>query len=390
MLSIIRLRLLRLRDEYPAFVLLTAMALGLTFIFGMSMDGYKPTVLIVDEDQSRYSERFIREMDSYGGFRFRESDYEDGVKAVEEGDVVVAVVINKGFGLQIEGGKEAAIGLMKVKDSMDSATLQKLISAAAVKMMGSVRISSIAADFISSHKDGTDYEKVSEQAFNKVMEYWSYRKPVSVSGVAVDVEGDSKSNNMKHSMIGFSVFFSMYTMVFGIGTILYDKQHKTWQRMLVSPVSHSAILGGSMFAAYIMGAVQMGVLIAGGKYLLKMDWGDSTAGILLVAGAFVFAATSLGLMLSGMVKSHSQLSAVSPVVLTSTAMLGGCMWPLEMVNSKVLLFLSNFTPQKWAVQGMERIASYGQGFEAAVVPTLILLLMGAVFFAAGVRLVRFE
>jgi ABC-2 type transport system permease protein len=145
-----------------------------------------------------------------------------------------------------------------------------------------------------------------------------------------------------------------------------------------------------MLAAYLIGAVQLGVLIIAGKYLLGMDWGNSTAGVLLVSGAFVFAVTCLGLMLSGIVKTQSQLSAVTPVVLTSTAMLGGCMWPLEIVNSKIILFLANLTPQKWAIQGMERIASYGQGFEAAVLPSVVLLAMGIVFFIVGVRLVRIE
>ncbi|MGE5629772.1 MAG: ABC transporter permease [Caulobacteraceae bacterium] len=142
--------------------------------------------------------------------------------------------------------------------------------------------------------------------------------------------------------------------------------------------------------AYLEGAIQFGVLIIAGKYLFGIDWGSSTAGILTVAAAFVFAVTYLGLMLSGLVKSFSQLSAVTPVVLTSTAMLGGCMWPLDIVNSKVILFMANLTPQKWAMQGMERIASYGQGFEAAILPAAVLLGMGAVFFAVGVKLVRFE
>lgn len=114
---------------------------------------------------------------------------------------------------------------------------------------------------------------------------------------------------------------------------------------------------------------------------------ESLKGNILLQGIdFVFAVTSLGLFLSGIVKTHSQLAAVTPLILTSTAMLGGCMWPLEIVKSKTLLALANVTPQKWAMQGMEGIACYGQGFEAAVIPTLVLLGMGLIYFTAGVRL----
>ena len=192
---------------------------------------------------------------------------------------------------------------------------------------------------------------------------------------------------MKHMTIGFALFFSMYTMVFSIGTILYDRQYKTWQRMLVTPVPRSVILGGSLIISYLVGALQLGILIFAGKYLFGMDWGSSTFGVLTVAASFVFAVTCLGLLLAGLVKTHAQLTAVTPLLLTSTAMLGGCMWPLEIVKSQALLTLANLTPQKWAMQGMKGIACYGQGFEAAVPPALVLFGMGLVYFTAGVKLI---
>ncbi|HBV68203.1 MAG TPA: hypothetical protein DEF04_08490 [Clostridiales bacterium] len=140
-----------------------------------------------------------------------------------------------------------------------------------------------------------------------------------------------------------------------------------------------------MIVAYLTGAVQMGVLILCGKYLLKIDWGSSMAGVLLVSAAFVFAVTSLGLMMSGFIKTQGQLGSMAPIVLTSTSMLGGCMWPLEIVNNKILLFLAELTPQKWAMQGIESIASNGMGFEAAVLPSGVLLLMGMIYFTVGVK-----
>ena len=222
------------------------------------------------------------------------------------------------------------------------------------------------------------------------MESWEYKNPIAVSSTVVNTNTDSGYDSLKHSMIGFSLFFSMYTMVFGVGTILYDRQYKTWQRMMITPVSKASILGGSMIVTYFAGAVQLGILVIAGKYLLKIDWGNSLAGILLVVAAFVFAVTAMGLLLSGLVKTHAQLSSVTPVLLTSTAMLGGCMWPLDIVNNKVLLFLAELTPQKWAIQGMEDIASRGMGFEAAVLPSLILAGMGLIFFAAGVKLMKFD
>lgn len=389
MLSIIRLRFLRLREDIAIFALMTIMALGLTAIFGASLGNYRPTVLIVDEDMSSYSEAFISELKENNSIRLEQSDMDNAVVQVEEGRVSAAMVVPKGFSEDINGGRQVSLGVIKVKDDTLILTLQKLATGIAQKMAGAVRIADITAEFVHAEKPDTDVLAVKAAAYQNVMDAWKYKRPMEVK-VSTAESDSSEYDNLKHSMIGFSIFFSMYTMVFGIGTILNDRQYKTWQRMLISPVSKASILGGSMVVAYITGAIQIGVLILAGKYLLGVDWGSSISGVLMVAGAFVFTITSMGLLLSGVVKSYAQLSSISPVVLTSTSMIGGCMWPLEIVNNKVLLFLAELTPQKWAMQGMEAIASKGMGFEAAVLPTAVLLAMGVLFFAAGVKAMRFE
>jgi ABC-2 type transport system permease protein len=390
MLSIIKLRLLRLKDDILVFVLMTGMALVLTAVFGISFNTYKPEIMIVDEDKSNYSEMLIDELKTNKSFNFVVTDMDEASKRVQEGNVSVAMVVYNGFEKNIVSGGEVSLGFVKLKDDTMILTLQQSVTSIASKMAGAVKIADITSDYISSQNNLTDAEAVRVKTYENVMDSWKYKNPMKVTSTIAHTKNQSGYDGMKHTMIGFTLFFSMYTMVFSIGTILSDKQYKTWQRMLISPVSKSSILGGSMAVAYLAGVVQMGVLILSGNYLLGVDWGNSMSGVLMVAAAFIFAVTSLGLMMSGFVKTQAQLGAIVPVVLTSTSMLGGCMWPLDIVNNKVLLFLAELTPQKWAMQGIEGIASKGMGFEAAVFPTVVLMGMGVVFFAAGVKILKNE
>ena len=387
MLSIVKLRLLRLRDEYLVFVVMTAMALGLTFIFGFSFNSYRPSVIIVDEDKSLYSEDFIEELRQIDTFKFIDTDVNSASKLVEEGDALVALVINKGFQNNIQKGNNITIGQIKVKDDTYILTLQETVRSLIMKMAGSKKIAEVTADFISSQKT-VDKEKVESLAYKNVMDSWKYKNPLKITSTVANTSENLGYDAMKHSMIGFTIFFSMYTMVFSIGTILSDKQYKTWDRMIISPVSMCSILGGTMFVSFLVGIIQMVVLILGGKYLIGIDWGNSIVGIMIVTTVFVFTFTSMVLMLSGIVKTQAQLGAMTPVILTSTSMLGGCMWPLEIVNNKVLLFLAELTPQKWAIQGMEAIAAKGMGFEAAIIPSIVLFAMGVIFFGIGVKMVK--
>ncbi len=384
MLSIIKLRLLRLKEDAMVFVVMTAMALGFTAIFGASFDSYKPTILIVDQDGSYYSQYLINELRQNKGYNFKDADLKTASEEVEEGSAV-ALVIRQGFQESIENGSDISLGMMKIKDDTVTLTIQELASSIVLKMAGSIRTADVTADFIKEAKPGTDIQAVKTAAYENVMDSWKYKTPMSVTSEAANTGARSDNNNLMHSMIGFTVFFSMYTMVFSIGTILSDKQYKTWERMLVSPLSRTSILGGTMVVSYLTGAVQMGVLLLCGKYLLKIDWGNSMSGILLVSAAFVFSVTSLGLMLSGFIKTQGQLGTLTPIVLTSTSMLGGCMWPLEIVTNKALLFLAELTPQKWAIQGIKSIASGGMGFRAAILPSAVLLVMGIIYFTIGVK-----
>ena len=93
------------------------------------------------------------------------------------------------------------------------------------------------------------------------------------------------------------------------------------------------------------------------------------------------------LMLKLMRYKH-QLSTISPILLTSTSMLGGTMWPLDIVESKTLLFLADLTPQKWAVEGIEKIVMYGGGITDILPNIGLLILMSSIFFIIGVKTIK--
>ncbi|WP_202709587.1 ABC transporter permease [Sporosalibacterium faouarense] len=390
MLSIIMLRLQRLKVEYYVFLVMTLMSLIFTFIFGATQNqDYTPTILVVDEDNSDYSKKVFSELQDNNAFKYSISEYDDAVKKVQDDKAAAALVINKGLQENIENNQKPVLGIIKTKENIDTMTLENIISSITSKMVGNIRIASITADFINQEKN-IDHNKIFNEAYNKAVETWKYKKPIEISSTRL-VEGNGTGyDNLTHSIIGFALFFSMYTIVFAIGEILNEKKYNTWNRILVSPISKNAILGGNLIVSFLVGFVQVGILFIAGKYLFGLNLGSNLLGVIIVLIAFVFTITSMGLFLSGLVKTHSQLAALTPVILTSTSMLGGCMWPLDIVENKIILALSNITPQKWAIEGIESIAMYGKGINGVIIPTLVLLGMGLLFFSTGVKLVKSE
>ncbi len=390
MLSIILLRLQRLKGEYHVFLIMTVLSLVFSFIFGMTQSqDFTPTVLIVDMDESTYSQMVIDEFKNDNTFRYSVANYDAAATQVEDGKVLASIVIYEGFDTDIRNNNIPSIGVIKTKEDRDIFTLNSIVANITSKVIGNTNIAEIASIYVSELADA-DKDTLFDKAYNMAVEDWRYKKPVFIEASTLEQGAGFSDDNLTHSIIGFSLFFSMYTIVFAIGEILNDRKNNTWQRVLVSPISKISILGGHLVVTFLIGLVQVSVLFISGRYLFDINFGVNLGVILLILSAFVFTVTSLGLFLSGIVKTHSQLAAMTPIILTGTSMLGGCMWPLEIVNNKIVLALANITPQKWAIQAMESIAIHGKGLNEVVFPALVLTVMGLIFFGLGVKLVRFE
>jgi ABC-2 type transport system permease protein len=90
-----------------------------------------------------------------------------------------------------------------------------------------------------------------------------------------------------------------------------------------------------------------------------------------------------------LVRTRSQLSAVSPALTTALAMLGGCYWPIE-ITPPFMQSASLATPSGWAMVGLKNVVARGMGIESVLVPCAALLGMAAVFFAIGLSRLRLE
>lgn len=390
MLSIIRLRLQKLKGDYYVFLIMTALSLMFTFIFSAAYNGdYTPTVLVVDMDGSNYSQMIIDELIENKTFRYSETTYEEASEKVRKGNAVAALVIKEDFGKTIDNNETPTLGIIKTKNGQDEMILGSIATGITGKMISNIKIAETTAEYISLLTEA-DRDEIFDKAYDKALNAWQYKKPVNITFSTLDVSDDNGYDNMLHSIIGFSVYFSMFTIVFAVGEILNDRKHRTWQRTLVSPISKTSILGGNLIISFLIGAAQILILFGVSQFLFGVDYGSNFLALATILIAYIFTITSLGLFLSGIVKTHAQLGALAPVVLTSTGMLGGSMWPLQIVSSKVMLGLANLTPIKWVIEGVEALAMYNKGFEAIVTPTLVLLGMGLVFFGLGVKLVKYE
>ncbi|MEW6425103.1 MAG: ABC transporter permease [Bacillota bacterium] len=368
------------------FLVMLLLPVGFTFFMGnMNVGGQRQIpVVIVDEDKSLYSTELIKSLQSNPSFSAAVQEKEQALAAVRDYRAVAAFLLPAGFGTAVQDGQAPSIEVFKVTETGELAAAENALRASVTKVDSNMRIASLALQEIRATKDVAGREEqIRERAYRNAVSRWFPAPPV---GLLVEEPGAGKVqayDQMSHAAIGFALFFAMYTVVFGIGEILEEKRQGTWQRVLILPVSGSQLLGGHMGGTFLIGFAQVVVLILAGKYLFRVNWGHNLPAVLLVVAAFVFCTACLGLLLTGLVRTDRQLLAVTPLLLVSTSMLGGVFWPLEIVNSKLLLASSKVIPQTWAMRALEDLAMRGKSAESVFLPVGVLLFMGAVFFTLG-------
>jgi ABC-2 type transport system permease protein len=154
------------------------------------------------------------------------------------------------------------------------------------------------------------------------------------------------------------------------------------RRVGMLPVRKAHWLAGKLLATSLLGMVQFMVLLAFGA-LLGVGFGGAPGAVLLVALAYVLAATALALALAAVAHTPPQASALATFAWLILVPLGGGWWPLLFVPGW-LRTLGHLSPVAWCLDAFNAVMMNGAPWQAVLVPTAVLLLFAGVFFSLGV------
>lgn len=376
MLNIVIVKLKDYKNSLPMIIVMTVMALALVYIFGKGFEsGYTPSVAVVDNDRSQTSESYIKQVMDNQSYEFTMVTLDLGLEQLEQGDYIALVEVGQGFEAGLLEG-ESKLVFYKTGNSIEHQTLRAMLeSVSRLYMVNEGFVSGVDGAF------GAMGIQVDKEALHERIKENRQAYPIMDLQVKSFDEGFVGGYDaIKHSFMGYLLFFSMFTMVFGVGSIVEERENRVWQRQIVSPVSGATILAGNMIASFIVGMLQLSIMLLVSKYAFGIDYGGNMLALLAVLAVYVIAITCLGLLLSNIVKTSQQLGSFSPLVIVGTSMIGGCMWPLSIIKSEVLLFLADLTPQRWAYQGLNAIIVNNGGFSDVLLPIAYLLIITVVLF----------
>jgi ABC-2 type transport system permease protein len=187
---------------------------------------------------------------------------------------------------------------------------------------------------------------------------------------------------------GFALMFVLLAVVFGTSMSMHDERDwGTLARLLVAPGGFTRILLGKLAARFVVGVIQMLLLLAWGHFVFGVSLGSSPIAFVLLTMAAVFAVVAAGMLVAGLARSREQTLPLGLSMVMALSALGGCWWP-QSVQPDWMNRVSPVVFTTWAMRGLNDLILRERGLDAVALPIGVLIVYGAVTMALGLRLFR--
>jgi ABC-2 type transport system permease protein len=353
-----RKEVIQIYRDVRSLIIVLVMPVVLTFLFGygVSLDLKRVPLAVYDREGSPASRDLLH--------RFRASEYFDLVlvadrydeilRAIDRGEVRMAVVLPHDFSRQLRAGGRASVQL--IVDATDDNTAN-VVSGYAESVLGGFR--------------------------QQVQLDWLARQGRARAELPLRVEPRTWFNEELESDL-FVVPGVVAIVMAVIGTFLTaltiarEWERGTMEQLIATPVTPLEILVGKLAPYFVIGLVDTAVCVAIAVFWFRIPFRGSLLSLFLAAALFLMVVLSIGYTLS--VVAKSQLAA-SQAALVSTFLpaflLSGFLFAIEQMPP-VLQQITRIIPARYFVSLLKKIFLKGSPMEllrADLIPLAVFALL---------------
>ena len=224
-----------------------------------------------------------------------------------------------------------------------------------------------AASFASSQGQGSFTENL-ERA--RTLQQDDRGEVTASSEVVGDDQEDQAFQGFTYPSASNLVLFVFITSVTASAQLIEARRAGISRRMLSTPTSAMAVMLGTTFGRFSIALFQGLFIFAMGSLVFGVNYGDPIGAMALIF-LFCLVATGIAMLAGAILRTPEQAGLGVPFGI-GLGMLGGCMWPLEIVGP-TMKTIGHGTPHAWAMDGF--IALF-RGHPASEITTEIAVLAG--------------
>lgn len=374
-------RLRRLFKDRLGLFFVLIFPVQITLLIGVaifkSIGGGLP-VGVLNEGSGPFAAQLVERLDASPALAMRLFDDLDVLRAAVRREAVEAgVVVPATYDADLRGGRTAAISFLS-GPGRNGPAIRSTVSGYAHDQGALVR----AALFASAEGGGAF-----DDNFAKAAEFAARDE----GGVTVKTE--TVGTKKAHLPTGFGypaasnlVLFVFINSLAAAGQLIESRRSGVSLRMLGTPTSARAILLGHALGGFFIALFQGLFIFAMGALLFGVKWGDplGTAALIFL---FCLVATGVAMLFGTVLRTPEQAASIGVPLGIGMGMLGGTMWPLEIV-SPTMKTVGHFTPHAWAMDSFIALMARGAGIGDIARELSVLAALAVVLLTVATRRLR--
>lgn len=349
-LNIARASLLRVVRDRTALFFIVALPVFVIIIIGSTIRGFSTfPVGVVDLGSGRSGADLVSAIRASGDFRLHTyGSVASATKAVARSEVSAALVLPAGMDATLRSGRTADVGILA-----GQANSAQQAAVTAVRSVVASQASRVQAALFASGEQAGAYDTNLALAGSLQARI----DLVKVSAVQVDSKSTTLPEGFSYSAPTMLVLFMFITTLAGAASIVETRKLGLYERMSAAPVRPRSIIAGETLNLLAVSLVQAGLIVAVGSLAFGVSWGDPVAAVVLIA-LWALVGAGVGMLAGTLFRTPEQASILGPTLGIILGMLGGCMWPLSVVNS-LFRNIGHAAPHAWAVDAWTALIARG-------------------------------
>ncbi|NJC96698.1 MAG: hypothetical protein C3F07_06365 [Anaerolineales bacterium] len=380
------------KSEWLFFVILP---ITFTFLIAGGVpsgdDDNRIRLLVVDEAQTSISQQIISELENSTAVNPEVVALGEAQRQFDDRRASVVFIIPAGIDIESLLNGSAQVELLQQPNNLNATIAERAVLTAIRRVSSSISAAQNAVNvreakqaFASDAEKQTFFEESLEMA--QSIQADAPERVTVIEGTTPDeIDYDPRTNTSAGQLITW-----VFIPLFGISALFAsEREEGTLRRLLTTPSRKATFLFGTIAGQVGMALIQMFLLVGFGILVMKLNWGREPLALFVLLFASAVAAAAFGTTLGTFIKTAGQAVGLSIMFGMLFALLGGCMYPLELFPPAIQNAV-RILPTTWAMEGMLDLGLRSGGMMEILPEAGVLLGFAAVFFTVGVMRFRYE
>jgi ABC-2 type transport system permease protein len=367
----------RLSRDRTAMFFMVVMPVFVILVIGtVSAQPDRFRVGLVAPAASAEGDELGRALDAAPGLKVhRSEDLDTARTALRRGELSTVVAVPAGIDDDLRASRPVEVTVFVDRNDSTQRAAAQAVSAVVAE-----RAARLAAVQAYQAQSGATFEA----GMQAVLALEPTVAPVGVRATVVDGRSDYLPDGFGYSAPTMLILFVFITSLTGGAAMIESRRLGIHDRMLAAPVTTGTIVAGESLSYLAVALIQSAIIIGVGATVFGVGWGDPLAAGALVA-VWALVGTGTGMLAGTLFRTPEQATAIGTTAGIAAGMLGGCMWPLEIVPAAMRAF-GHIVPHAWAVDGWIRILSHDAGLRGVLPQVAVLAGFATVLLTASIRL----